>query len=236
MGASNFRSKESFLKKSRKKSRGCTVTDDVRTTSHHWHILKTTKGKRPWFNFRLLPFFFTDVVPSEQIIDIGRQARLECLTEDRDRSAVTWMKDGQPLPNHPRLIANRWVSFTKWAFLHFVEVFADLSFKNRLHSFFRQTLQIFNLQREDYGMYQCFVARGNQEAQASSELRLGGMCSSQIFAITLSSKTAQEKSRAKSIKLEAAAFLNKKGIVLNGPTADSFWSLVFKAKRKVAGF
>ena len=54
------------------------------------------------------------------------------------------MKDGQPLPNHPRMVANR------------------------------QTLQIFNLQREDYGMYQCFVARGSQEAQASSELRLGG--------------------------------------------------------------
>ena len=89
-------------------------------------------------------FFFVDVVPSEQIIDIGRQARLECLTEDRDRSAITWMKDGQPLPNHPRMVANR------------------------------QTLQIFNLQREDYGMYQCFVARGSQEAQASSELRLGG--------------------------------------------------------------
>ena len=88
--------------------------------------------------------FFLDVVPSEQIIDIGRQARLECLTEDRDRSAITWMKDGQALPNHPRFVANR------------------------------QTLQIFNLQTDDYGMYQCFVARGHQEAQASSELRLGG--------------------------------------------------------------
>ena len=84
------------------------------------------------------------MVPSEQIIDIGRQARLECLTEDRDRSAITWMKDGQALPNHPRFVANR------------------------------QTLQIFNLQTDDYGMYQCFVARGHQEAQASSELRLGG--------------------------------------------------------------
>ena len=95
--------------------------------------------------------FFTDVVPSEQIIDIGRQARLECLTEDRDRSAITWMKDGQPLPNHPRMVANR------------------------------QTLQIFNLQREDYGMYQCFVARGSQEAQASSELRLGGKNSLKMY-------------------------------------------------------
>jgi hypothetical protein len=84
------------------------------------------------------------VVPSEQIIDIGRQARLECLTEDRDRIAITWMKDGRPLPNHPRIVVNR------------------------------QTLQIFNLQRADYGMYQCFVTRGSQEAQASSELRLGG--------------------------------------------------------------
>ena len=55
--------------------------------------------------------------------------------------------------------------------------------------------QIFNLQREDYGMYQCFVRRGGgavreggggvgggggeggfrgREAQAGSELRLGG--------------------------------------------------------------
>ena len=101
---------------------------------------------REFFEFRrvIINFTFIDVVPAEQIIDIGRQARLECLTEDRDRSAITWMKDGQPLPNHPRMVANR------------------------------QTLQIFNLQREDYGMYQCFVARGSQEVQAASELRLGG--------------------------------------------------------------
>ena len=177
MGASNFRSKETFLKKKQKKN----PVDVKRLTTYvlrpiidtYWKLRKVNALDSIFVSYP----FFTDVVPSEQIIDIGRQARLECLTEDRDRSAVTWMKDGQPLPNHPRLIANRWVTFTKWAFLRSVEVFADLSFKNRLHSFFRQTLQIFNLQREDYGMYQCFVARGNQEAQASSELRLGGMCS-----------------------------------------------------------
>jgi len=38
----------------------------------------------------------------------------------------------------------------------------------------QNTLEIFNLQREDYGMYQCFVSRGALEAQAASELRLGG--------------------------------------------------------------
>ena len=65
------------------------------------------------------------------------------------------MKDGQPLPNHPRMVANR------------------------------QTLQIFNLQREDYGMYQCFVARGSQEAQASSELRLGGKNNILVYLIKI---------------------------------------------------
>jgi hypothetical protein len=54
------------------------------------------------------------------------------------------MKDGLPLSNHRRIVTNQ------------------------------QTLEIFNLQREDYGMYQCFVSRGAQEAQAASELRLGG--------------------------------------------------------------
>ena len=102
---------------------------------------------------------FADVVPSEQIIDIGRKARLECLTEERDRGAISWRKDGRALPAHvARLVATR------------------------------NVLQIFNLQREDYGMYQCFVDRhrqggggkregggaGNVEAQAGSELRLGG--------------------------------------------------------------
>ena len=30
------------------------------------------------------------------------------------------------------------------------------------------------LERSNYGMYQCFVARGSRELQASGELRLGG--------------------------------------------------------------
>lgn len=87
------------------------------------------------------------MVPSEQIIDIGRKARLECLTEERDRGSITWRKDGKSLPRHARVVATK------------------------------QVLQIFNLQREDYGMYQCFVRRGTErEAQAGSELRLGGEC------------------------------------------------------------
>ena len=90
-----------------------------------------------------------DVVPAEQIIDIGRKARLECLTEERDRQSISWRKDGQSLPEHARIVVQK------------------------------QVLQIFNLQRDDYGMYQCFVNRGTAgekhlEAQGASELRLGG--------------------------------------------------------------
>ena len=85
------------------------------------------------------------MVPAEQIIDIGRKARLECLTEEKDRESILWRKDGQSLPQHARIVVQK------------------------------QVLQIFNLQRDDYGMYQCFVNRGGQlEAQGSSELRLGG--------------------------------------------------------------
>ena len=89
------------------------------------------------------------------MIDLGRKARLECLTggdessksERHTRHHITWMKDGKLLPNRTRIVLAK------------------------------HTLQIFNLQREDYGMYQCFVqAKGasNTEVQATSELRLGG--------------------------------------------------------------
>ena len=36
-----------------------------------------------------------DIVPPEQVIDIGREARLECLTEERDRASILWRKDGE---------------------------------------------------------------------------------------------------------------------------------------------
>ncbi len=40
--------------------------------------------------FKIYFLFILDVIPSEQIIDIGRQARLECLTENKNGLTITW--------------------------------------------------------------------------------------------------------------------------------------------------
>ena len=86
-------------------------------------------------------------MPAEQVIDIGRQAHMQCLTEERDRATILWRKDGLTLGSSNRIAVNQ------------------------------QTLQIFNIQRDDYGVYQCFVTRGNKEVQATAHLRLGGQLS-----------------------------------------------------------
>ena len=79
-------------------------------------------------NDYLLILLISDIIPAEQVVDIGRQARMECIVETADgesdsgsRNVITWMKDGQPLPNRTRIIISG------------------------------RTLQIFVLQREDYG-------------------------------------------------------------------------------------
>ena len=76
--------------------------------------------------FDISYFANLDIIPKEQVVDIGRQARMECIVEteegdDSGRHVITWMKDGQPLPNRTRIIISG------------------------------RTLQIFVLQRDDYG-------------------------------------------------------------------------------------
>ena len=75
---------------------------------------------------------------------------MQCLTEERDSATITWKKDGMTLSGGGgRVTINS------------------------------QTLQIFNLQREDYGVYQCFVTRGVREVQATarSSQAAAGCCS-----------------------------------------------------------
>ena len=71
-------------------------------------------------------------------------ATLRCVADSNPPATILWRKDGLVLSSNTRISLNQ------------------------------QTLQIYNLQREDYGVYQCFVTRGNREVQATAQLRLGG--------------------------------------------------------------
>ena len=90
-------------------------------------IFKYSLGKTLLTKLKYLVFPISDIIPKEQVVDIGRQARMECIVEtpggddDSSRHVITWMKDGQPLPNRTRIILSG------------------------------RALQIFVLQREDYG-------------------------------------------------------------------------------------
>ena len=46
------------------------------------------------WNLYDLSFKFSDLFPAEQVIDIGCQAHMQCLTEERDRATILWRKDG----------------------------------------------------------------------------------------------------------------------------------------------
>lgn len=63
------------------------------------------------------------------------------------QATITWLKDGQPAQNRPRI---------------------------RIHGSKSDKLEILSVFKEDSGVYQCFVTHGNKQYQASGELRLGG--------------------------------------------------------------
>ena len=52
-------------------------------------------------------FSISDLVPTELVIDIGRQAHKQCLKEERDRSTILWRKDGMALQSSSGAVANQ---------------------------------------------------------------------------------------------------------------------------------
>jgi hypothetical protein len=100
------------------------------------------------------------VVPSVLTVDIGKSAEFTCWTNSPDEAAsfpgppvssstarqITWRKDGNEIRSNSKLS---------------VAVSGEI-------------LRISNIQREDKGIYQCFVKSDSDMVQASAELRLGG--------------------------------------------------------------
>ncbi len=74
------------------------------------------------------------------------------------QASITWLKDGQPAQNRPRI---------------------------RIHGSKSDKLEILSVFKEDSGVYQCFVTHGTQQYQASAELRLGGSLFTFLISISI---------------------------------------------------
>ena len=85
------------------------------------------------------------IQPSYQQIDVGKGANLTCTPSGYPITSIEWLKDGS------RLLSN-----------------------GRVRLITPEILKIDSVQREDRGIYQCFVKNKVASAQASAELKLGG--------------------------------------------------------------
>ncbi|XP_046406478.1 Down syndrome cell adhesion molecule-like protein Dscam2 isoform X2 [Ischnura elegans] len=84
------------------------------------------------------------VNPARQAAAVGRSAEFACTASGHPVTTITWAKDGQPLREGPRV-----------------------------HLVSRSRIRVESVQREDEGIYQCFVKNDHDMAQGSAELRLG---------------------------------------------------------------
>lgn len=123
------------------------------------------------------------IYPQRQVIDVGKAATFNCSITGHPVTSVVWMKDGRPLSESDRMTV--------------------LS---------RDILHISSVQREDKGMYQCFVYNNIESVQGTAELRLGDVAP--VFIYTFSEDTMKP---GNSLSLKCAASGN--------PLPQITWSL-----------
>lgn len=83
--------------------------------------------------------------PQVQTVDVDKNAEFQCIVSGFPADKVLWMHNGKPLTNDNR-----------------VEIFPD-----------PPRLLLKKIQKEDQGMYQCFVANEWEQVQSTAELQLG---------------------------------------------------------------
>jgi len=107
------------------------------------------------------------VVPGMLTVDVGKSAEFSCWT-----NSPFEVFQQHPSPQSP--LAGKQVTWRKDGLE--IRPNSVLSF-----SMSGDKLRIANVQREDRGIYQCFVKSDSDMAQASAELRLGGRFSISSF-------------------------------------------------------
>ncbi|KAG8200000.1 hypothetical protein JTE90_006239, partial [Oedothorax gibbosus] len=84
------------------------------------------------------------IVPKIQSVDVGKSATFNCTTSGHPVVSIEWWKDGKPLR------AGQTIEFPS-----------------------RDVVRLTSVQRDDKGMFQCFVSNDFDSAQATSQLTLG---------------------------------------------------------------
>ena len=123
------------------------------------------------------------IQPSTQVIDLNKEAHLVCTITGTPQSTVLWLKDGQPLRTGSRV---RLVSKTQ--------------------------VKITSLNKDDRGMYQCFVKNDFDSAQGTAELKLGEMAPHLLYKFI-----EQTMQPGPSVSLKCSASGN--------PTPQIMWTL-----------
>nr|CAD7573671.1 unnamed protein product [Timema californicum] len=85
------------------------------------------------------------VQPQNQVVDVGKEAVFQCIPGGHPVAKVAWYRNGKPVVRDARF-----------------EVLSS-----------PEKLMVRALQKEDHGMYQCFVSNEWDMAQATAELQLG---------------------------------------------------------------
>lgn len=93
----------------------------------------------------LVSFLINPIISQVQTVDVDKNAEFQCIISGSPVDKVIWMHDGKPLINDNR-----------------VEIHSD-----------PHRLVLKKIQKEDHGMYQCFVSNEWEQVQSTAELQLG---------------------------------------------------------------
>ncbi|GIY65658.1 down syndrome cell adhesion molecule [Caerostris darwini] len=127
---------------------GCilnTQRANIHPVSSTQHSFTFEKSKDTQLQDREASPLSAQVLPKVQSVDVGKSATFNCSTTGHPVVTIEWMKDGMPLRAGSR------IEFPS-----------------------RDVVHLTYVQRDDKGMFQCFVSNDFDSAQGTAQLTLGG--------------------------------------------------------------
>ncbi|XP_022240089.1 Down syndrome cell adhesion molecule-like protein Dscam2 isoform X2 [Limulus polyphemus] len=148
-------------------------------------LVKNNNGQdKTEINLTVRENLHVSVVPVVHTVDVGKSAVFQCNVSGQPVTFLTWKKDHEHLTHINRRV-------------HFVS---------------ETVLEIRHVQRQDKGLYQCFVCNDKDCAQGTAELKLGDI-------------TPILKESFRSVTLEPGSILSLKCIASGNPLPEVRWTL-----------